>query len=431
MAWDINAVWLGLTSALRFGKQTGLGRQAVRVVAGRNWRRSLTVAGSGFWWLRRLAGFVVVVLVLCGGVSLGATSVKTRGAAGGARAGHAVQGDASDRSIRVPCAGGLAACSSGAPTFPAPSSTSSRGSGPVWLRSVFGRALSGMSGTAAPRSQAPTIDEFAIPTADNGPDGIAAGPDGNIWFTESPAGKIGRITRTGQITGEYTIPTADSEPDGIAAGPDGNMWFTEAHAGKIGRITPTGQITGEYTIHIAFVQPDGIAAGPDGNMWFTDLGTGAIGRIKPTGQITDSADGPPYEPVGIAPGPDGNLWFTDQGGGAIGRITPAGQITEYTVTTTGSSSPTPTYIAAGPDGNMWFTDPATNAIGRVSGIQLPPPRWRELGPRPILGTASFPLNASGRVTAIVVDPSNAKHLWLGGLGGVWRSFDGGTSWTPA
>jgi hypothetical protein len=35
---------------------------------------------------------------------------------------------------------------------------------------------------------------------------------------------------------EYSIPTANSHPYGITAGPDGNLWFTESNGNQIGRI---------------------------------------------------------------------------------------------------------------------------------------------------------------------------------------------------
>ena len=66
-----------------------------------------------------------------------------------------------------------------------------------------------------------------FPTPDSGPDGIAAGPDGALWFTESyAANKIGRITTAGTVT-EFPIPTAAQPSRRIAAGPDGALWFTE------------------------------------------------------------------------------------------------------------------------------------------------------------------------------------------------------------
>ena len=77
-----------------------------------------------------------------------------------------------------------------------------------------------------------------------GPWAIAAGPDGNLWFTNgSPVqgdvneARIGKITTSGVVT-DYGLSagvSTDSQPDGIAAGPDGNIWFTE-EAGRIGRL---------------------------------------------------------------------------------------------------------------------------------------------------------------------------------------------------
>ncbi len=42
-------------------------------------------------------------------------------------------------------------------------------------------------------------------------------------------------TTAGAIT-EFTVPTSNSQPQGIASGPDGALWFTESGASKIGRL---------------------------------------------------------------------------------------------------------------------------------------------------------------------------------------------------
>jgi virginiamycin B lyase len=88
--------------------------------------------------------------------------------------------------------------------------------------------------TAPASAAAGTITEF--PTANSGPFGITAGPDGNLWFADPGGNKIGRITTGGAIT-EFRIHTQSSFPVGITTGPDGNLWFTEENASKIGRIT--------------------------------------------------------------------------------------------------------------------------------------------------------------------------------------------------
>jgi photosystem II stability/assembly factor-like uncharacterized protein len=52
--------------------------------------------------------------------------------------------------------------------------------------------------------------------------------------------------------------------------------------------------------------------------------------------------------------------------------------------------------------------------------------WRELGPNPIL---SGPY--TGRCSAIVASPTDPNKYWVGGAsGGVWRTTDGGLTWTP-
>src|SRR5438552_2044428 len=61
-------------------------------------------------------------------------------------------------------------------------------------------------------------------TSASGVHGVAAGPDGNLWFTEHDVNKIGRITPAGVVT-EFPIPGVG--PDSITAGPDGQLWFTE------------------------------------------------------------------------------------------------------------------------------------------------------------------------------------------------------------
>ncbi|MSW95347.1 MAG: hypothetical protein F2796_00940 [Actinobacteria bacterium] len=69
------------------------------------------------------------------------------------------------------------------------------------------------------------------------PVGIAAGADGNLWFTELGGPRIGRITPLGVVTEFSAGITALSGPTRLAPGPDGNMWFTEDNGGQIGRIT--------------------------------------------------------------------------------------------------------------------------------------------------------------------------------------------------
>ncbi len=221
-------------------------------------------------------------------------------------------------------------------------------------------------GAGVPRASAAPLgqgSDFAIPTANSFPEGIAAGPDGNLWFTEYSAGKIGELNPSTHAINEFPIPTAGTSPIGIALGPDGNLWFTE-QAGKIGEINPTTHVISEFPIPTAGTSPIGIALGPDGNLWFTEPGASKIGEINPTTHVISESPAPTaYSgPGGIATGPDGNLWFTEYQASKIGEINPTTHATTDFPTPTATSDPE--VIALGPDGNLWFTE----SVGKIGEI---------------------------------------------------------------
>jgi len=223
---------------------------------------------------------------------------------------------------------------------------------PIWMPLLW------LSLPAIAAAQQIAVGESPIPTAHSYPQGITAGLDGALWFTEF--NKIGCITTAGVIT-EHRIPTALSSPGGITAGPDGALWFTEDIGDKIGRITTAGVIT-EYPIPTASASPEGITAGPDGALWFTEIGD-KIARITTAGVITEyPIPTASASPERITAGPDGALWFTEYLGNQIGRITTAGVITEYPIPT---ASARPEGITAGPDGALWFTEFESNKIGEA------------------------------------------------------------------
>jgi MYXO-CTERM domain-containing protein len=65
-----------------------------------------------------------------------------------------------------------------------------------------------------------------------------------------------------------------------------------------------------------------------------------------------------------------------------------------------------------------------------------PPPWTPIGPAPIDTTTSLAETPNmgpeaGRASAIAVDPTDSKTIYAGfGLGGVWKTIDGGVTWAP-
>jgi virginiamycin B lyase len=311
------------------------------------------------------------------------------------------------------------------------------------------------------------------------PQGITNGPDGNMWFTEHGADRIARVTPDGTITefsagitrpsGPAAADFTDAAPASIVTGADGNLWFTEQIADRIGRITPDGVIT-EFSAGITpspsqslpglhqyqAAQPGPITKGADGNVWFVELLAGRIGRITPEGVITEfpiPVESPTYPDAyngstqyrvvagvsSITAGTDGNVWFTQftggpiiagdttrKGVGAVGRITPSGEFTEFTAgLTQGPPDPESAFptepspagvrgIAKGPDGNLWALDahglvritpagkitefPLELTIGAFSSEQM------VVGPH---GTFWFAENASQDIARVKI--TCAKH----------------------
>ncbi len=198
--------------------------------------------------------------------------------------------------------------------------------------------------------------EYGLPSG-SAPYAVAAGPDGNMWFTNNGKSKIGKVTSAGSVT-EYALPSS-SEPRGIVAGPDGNLWFVDWGTNEVGKITTSGTIT-EYALP-AGSNPQDITVGPDSNLWFTDWTSKKIGKITTSGTITEYAA--PSNPYDITKGPDGNLWFTMPWSEWVGKITTSGTVTKYSSTPAGSE---PYGIVTGSDGNLWFTDHGTNKVDKIT-----------------------------------------------------------------
>ncbi len=193
-----------------------------------------------------------------------------------------------------------------------------------------------------------------------GPQGITPGPDGNLWFTEFWANRIGRMTPAGVLT-EFPIPTVETAPRGIVAGPDGNLWFVETHFRHtaVARITTAGVVT-EYSLGGSAndqLQPTDIVAGPDGNLWLNQTHPsapqGEIVRVTRDGSLKVFAMPKGARPGGMAGGPDGNIWFTNSGGNMVGRMSPSGVVRQFSLPRRLAE---PVAIVAGPGGRMWFTE---------------------------------------------------------------------------
>lgn len=286
------------------------------------------------------------------------------------------------------------------------------------------------------------IDEFVLPTPSVALHHIIVGPDKNLWFTEENIGRLGRITLSGEVT-EYNLPILPlAGPYDVAAGADGNLWFT-ANPDIVGRMTLQGQVTLFRTP--SKHEPVWITAGPDGNVWFSELQENTLGKVTPDGTISEYTI--PHDHLvlqnwaiqGIIAGPDGNVWFTEPQDNQVGYVTPGGTFKKFRLPEApplfhGPFTSYPTWITRGPDNNLWFYESNNHRVGhitlagRINELVIPPSvRIGELtmGPDHNLWSATDPdqitrISLTGSFTAYQASPGCYPHgIVTGPDGKLW------------
>ena len=92
------------------------------------------------------------------------------------------------------------------------------------------------------------VTEFPIPSQGSQPRAmVPSSRTARSGSSQTSANALGRIDRDGDIT-EHKVTTPNASLRGVCVGPDGDLWFTENFANKIGRMAPDGTMLGEYDI---------------------------------------------------------------------------------------------------------------------------------------------------------------------------------------
>jgi hypothetical protein len=170
----------------------------------------------------------------------------------------------------------------------------------LYATAYFAGGYNGYSGSAVLKVPlAGGITVFALPkgavTISIWPGGlgalpIAGGPDGALWVGESGLNRIARMTASGAFS-SAGVPTAASGISSITAVPgtiDGAsaLWFTESSANKIARISTLTKTITEITVPSAGARPVGIipcepaVCGTHGGVWFAEPGVKKIARYN-------------------------------------------------------------------------------------------------------------------------------------------------------
>jgi predicted membrane-bound mannosyltransferase/DNA-binding beta-propeller fold protein YncE len=275
----------------------------------------------------------------------------------------------------------------------------------------------------------------------NAPRGIAFAPDGSLYVADSRNHRIQHLSADGKVikiwgtfadqsAGKAPIGTFN-EPWGVAVGPDGSVYVSDTWNHRIQKFSADGTpikmwgVFGTAETPGALYGPRGITVDAQGKVYVADTGNkriivfdsnGAIltqfgsegfdagqfsepvdvkvdasGKVYVTDtwnqriQVLDSIDGKTYSSISqwpisgwlsqsldnkpfLAIKPDGHVFVTDPEGYRVIEFNGDGQFVQLwgQYGTDNSTFGLPSGIAIDPDGNIWVTDAGNNRLMRFS-----------------------------------------------------------------
>ncbi len=216
--------------------------------------------------------------------------------------------------------------------------------------------------------------EYHTPSPDSSPADLAFDAQGNLWFTELNANRIGKLdpsqakSLTSEGITEYELPHPNSKPHFLTIAKNGLIWFTEG-ANRIGSLDPKNGTFKEYDIPSPHSEPHQIVEAPDGTIWFLEFQTNKVGQLDPkTGEITEFPIGPGNPHALVLVG--NKIWYT-QGGmfwvntffNKLGSLNiKTGQVEEIIIPPEKS---VPHGMTVSEDGTIWLTEMFASKLAKL------------------------------------------------------------------
>jgi uncharacterized protein (TIGR03663 family) len=267
----------------------------------------------------------------------------------------------------------------------------------------------------------------------NRPRDLAVAPDGSLYVADTDNHRIQHLARDGSVIHSWGSfadlargPAPGGtfyEPWGIALGPDGSVYVTDTWNHRIQKFTAAGELVnmwgffGEGESPQAFWGPRDVIVDSEGRVLVADTGNKRIVIFDSEGNFiaqfgSEGFDpGQFSEPVGIALDGEGRLYVADTWNQRIQSFSPDGEGGYSPVNTWdvyawfGESLDNKPYLAADEQGHVFATDPEGYRVLEFSSEGEIVRYWGDYG----LGAEGF-----GLAGAVAVDPA----------GGVWASDPG-------
>jgi DNA-binding beta-propeller fold protein YncE len=269
----------------------------------------------------------------------------------------------------------------------------------------------------------------------NAPRAIAAGQDGDIYVADSRNHRILHIGTDGSLLKEWgtfadqakgNAPIGTfNEPWGVAVGPDGSVYVSDTWNHRVQKFTKDGKpltMWGQYgqpspdipESKSYFWGPRGIAVDTRGHVFVADTGNKRIVVFDSEGKyITEFGTagldpGQFDEPVGVAVAEDGTVFVTDTWNQRIQSFIPNQDGTMYSPLQQwdvnawfGQSLDNKPFIAVSKDNHVFITDPEGYRVIEFTSDGQFVRAWGDFGSGP---------NEIGLAAGVAVDP--AGFVWV-------------------
>lgn len=218
------------------------------------------------------------------------------------------------------------------------------------------------------------------------PHGLAAASDGSIYVVDSKNNRIQHFSEKGDLlniwgtfadSSKTAAPGATfNEPWGIAVGPDGSVYVTDTWNHRVEKFSAKGEFLkmwgafGQGETPTAFWGPRGVAVDLDGRVYITDTGNKRVVIFNSDGLFitqfgTSGLDAGQFdEPVGLALDKTGKVYVNDTWNQRVQVFEPSADKTSFFPIKQwpidgwfGQSLDNKPFIAVEPSGNIWVTDP--------------------------------------------------------------------------
>ncbi|MBN1451836.1 MAG: TIGR03663 family protein [Anaerolineales bacterium] len=267
----------------------------------------------------------------------------------------------------------------------------------------------------------------AEPVLLNAPRSLAFAPDGTLYVADSRNNRIVHFEADGKVIGSWGTlggvsapadPGTFNEPWGLAVGPDGSVYVSDTWNHRIQKFTPDGQpITswgqyGQADQQDGFWGPRGLAVDAEGNVYVADTGNKRIVVFDADGNyLTEFGSaglepGQFDEPVGVAIDANGMVYVTDTWNQRVQTFEPADDksfffpVRQWDVFGWyGQSLDNKPFIAVNAEGHVFVTDPEQYRVIEFTGEGEVVRTWGDFGDTSTtFGLASgIAVDAEGRV----------------------------------